>query len=255
MDNTNKVEIENEKNLFREKETVQFKGKYFSTITREYHNADLDHKVVWECFLRNNQDKKLKVFGAEIIGITKEEKKRVLIIENFRYPIEKRCLEFPAGIIDPDEMVHVKEIYEKITKATNEEETKTLNQEFENNSQKAIIHGALREFKEETGYTGTFNKFLNLNGYSSVNVFKNLFHAPWISYENCGIALMDIDMETEENKNPKQNLEKDELIKVHFVELGNLMNFINEKMEKEDFGCNSQLYYFAVGMNFGSFIN
>jgi len=65
---------------------------------------------------------------------------------------------------------------------------------------------------------------------------------------------MDIDLESEANKNPKQNLEKDELIKPYFVDLDNLLEFITEKVEKEDYGCTSTLYDFAIGMNFSKFV-
>ena len=42
--------------------------------------------------------------GVEIIPIIKKDGKLyLLLIKNFRYPINSYCLEFPGGMIDPDE--------------------------------------------------------------------------------------------------------------------------------------------------------
>ncbi|CAD8117337.1 unnamed protein product [Paramecium sonneborni] len=66
--------------------------------------------------------------GVEIIPIIKYKQKpsQIIVIANFRPPIRKFCLEFPAGLVDPDGTI------------------------FEN---------GLREIKEETGYTAQIGEY------------------------------------------------------------------------------------------------
>ena len=228
-------------NLVKTKETINHMGKFFRTVTNEYLNTELNHKIVWECFFRNNCEEYKKVYAAEIIAILKNSNstKKVIIIENFRYPVEKKVLEFPSGMIDHHEFEKIKEIHDKIQVTSEQNELNTLTQEFNYNLEKGLKEGAIREFKEETGYVGTFNKFLNLGNTNTINIFKNMFHSPWLGGENATVVMLDVDLENEANINPRQNLEKDELIKVHVVDINNLFDFISEKMDKEDYGCTS----------------
>jgi hypothetical protein len=50
-------------------------------------------------------------------------------------------------------------------------------------------------------------------------------------------------------------LDDTEIIKIFEVEIDKLMEFINEKMNKEQYGCSSELYNFAFGLNFNKYLN
>jgi len=239
--------------MTKSSETLNHKGNFFSCVTKEYIHNVLEHKITAECFYSNFQENYIKISCADIIALVKDSNKdsskKVIVIENFRYPVEKHILEFPSGIIDRNDFSNIKEIYNKIS-TDNNKSTEELDILLKN----AIINGAKRELLEETGYTGTFNKFLNLKDSDTVKIFKNLLFSANTGNENAAVVMLDVDLDDKTNKNPKQILEKDELIKVHLVELDHLLEFITDKMEKDVIGCSSVLYYFALGMNFNTFM-
>ena len=83
-----------------------------------------------------------------------------------------------------------------------------------------------------------------------MKVCGNIFYDPWKSSDNAVQCIMTIDGDDEKNCNKKQHLDESELIQVFEVEVDNLMEFINTKIQKENFACCSQLYNFALGLNF-----
>lgn len=56
-------------------------------------------------------------------------------------------------------------------------------------------------------------------------------------------------------KNKKcQKLDDTEIIQVFEVEISDLMKLINEKINKEGYGCSSELYNFALLLSFNEII-
>ena len=148
--------------------------------------------------------------------------------------LNKYCLEFPGGFIDKSDSESTSDFSEVIKKAS------------------------LRELEEETGYIGEFmnyssNSFIQ-NEKFQLNIESNIFFDPWKSSDNSLQCFIKINGDNINNKN-KQKLDKDELINIYEVEIDNLMEFIVEKINKEGFGCSSQLYNFALGLNFNKMIN
>lgn len=92
----------------------------------------------------------------------------------------------------------------------------------------------IRELKEETGYVGTVQRVspgLSLDaGTSTCTV--NMVH-------------VDIDGDSPENSNPKQNLDEDEFIDVLTVPLHNLERFIKEWSQDSNIIIDSRLYVFS----------
>lgn len=99
---------------------------------------------------------------------------------------------------------------------------------------------ALRELKEETGYVGTVNE-----DFQSMM----LCMSPGLCDEAIKIVVVDVDMDLEENKNPKQCLEEGEHITLKRVEL---FDGLKELMQKETTKMPiSLLYSFALGLEIG----
>jgi 8-oxo-dGTP pyrophosphatase MutT (NUDIX family) len=222
--------MESSKNFVLKDVKHNYKGKFLIHASKEYCLSDDPNKIInWECCFRNVKNPN-RITGVEVIPLVKSQGKenKVLIIENFRYPVEKKVLEFPAGIIEDEE------IPEGIIDDKAFEEV--------------IIKAGKRELYEETGYTGEFVSFYSLPGMNSVKTFENLFFDPWKSSENSAILIFHINKNLEENLHPLQDLELEENIKVHEVELNNLINFIDEKVNKENYACCMNLYHFAMAL-------
>ena len=107
-----------------------FEGKF----TKLWGTIFLDKKgneCVWEWLDKKNI--------ALVLAVTKD--KKIVLIKNYRVPIEKYCIEFPAGLLD------------KVDESPEE--------------------AARRELLEETGYTG--ENFIALTSYgNSVAAMNNI---------------------------------------------------------------------------------
>ena len=128
------------------------------------------------------------------------------------------------------------------------------------NFAESIKKSALRELEEETGYKGEFICFTSKYFGKNENVDKelkiggNIYFDPWKSSDNAIQCIVEIDGDKILGKK-SQKLDDNELIKVFEVEMDKLMEFINEKMNNEKYGCSSELYNFALGLNFKGIIN
>lgn len=200
----------------------------------EYNSRNTENNEENNGFITKN---KYNIYAVNILAIIKysSKKSKILIIGNFRYPINKYCLELPGGIIDKTDLSN-------------------------NDYHKAIENACLRELEEETGYKGKFLNYSsggilsvynggNLNKEEQLNVESNIFYDPWKSSDNAVQCIMEIDGDKETNRK-KQHLDASELIQIFEVEADNLMEFINTKIQKDNFACCSQLYNFALGLNF-----
>jgi 8-oxo-dGTP pyrophosphatase MutT (NUDIX family) len=238
--------------ILKQKKLV-YKGKFISYYIKEYevHKQGKPPFIipyeVTEYNSRNSENNeenngfitknKYNVYAVNILAIIKykSKKSKILIIGNFRYPLNKYCLELPGGIIDKNDL-------------------------SDDDFHKAIENACLRELEEETGYKGKYMGYTsggvmsaynggNLNKEEQLNVCGNVFYDPWKSVDNAVQCIMTIDGDDEKNCK-KQHLDESELIQVFEVEVDDLMEFINTKIQKDNFACCSQLYNFALGLNF-----
>jgi 8-oxo-dGTP pyrophosphatase MutT (NUDIX family) len=85
------------------------RGKWVLLKHIEYVNKH-GHNKVWECAARVNSRG-----GAMIIAVMKPSE-RVIVVKQFRPPLNCKSLEFPAGLIDPGETPEntaLRELYEE----------------------------------------------------------------------------------------------------------------------------------------------
>lgn len=110
------------------------------------------------------------------------------------------------------------------------------------------IEDALRELKEETGYIG--------KAISQINSKTPLvYFDPWKSNENTRMVVVEVDGDDEKNRNPIQNLEDTEDIKVVLIEFNkDLLRNLEEYSEKNNCKLSVELYSFAMSLSlFSSF--
>ena len=218
------------------KSSIKYKGKFLSYYEKEFeiNNNNNNDIISWECVDYNTRLETSLANAISIIPIFSKSKK-FLIIGVFRYPVQKYSLEFPSGLIDKEDYLNSKDFSE------------------------TLIKSALRELKEETGYLGTFKKFLTPNGLSleeQIQLSSNIFYDPWKSRDNCVRILVEINEDDEKNKKEsvKQNLDECEIIQTFSIEKNNLLNFIKEKVLKENYSCSTELYNFALGIEFNNLL-
>ncbi|KAH0537599.1 hypothetical protein FGG08_005631 [Glutinoglossum americanum] len=137
----------------------------------------------WESAERRTRPANSLVDGVGIIAILeKPTGPELLLQKQFRPPVDKVCIEVPAGLIDAGESPE---------------------------------QCAVRELKEETGYVGQV-----VNDGSGVSPL--MFNDPGFCNTNLNFVHVSIDMSKKENQNPKPELEENEFIEVFSVPLLNL---------------------------------
>ena len=237
-----------------ESKELKYKGKFLSYFIKNYKiiskNKSEPIIIPYEtvdynsrCFSQDEMPNefigknKYNIYAINIIPIIyhSSQPNKILIVAIFRYPINKYCLEFPGGFIDKSDSENSNDFEEVIKKAS------------------------LRELEEETGYIGEFlnysSQILENNDKNiQLKIESNIFFDPWKSSDNSLECFVKINGDDISNKK-KQKLDKDELIKVYEVELDKLIDFLKEKINKDGYGCSSQLYNFALGIHFNKMIN
>lgn len=116
---------------------------------------------------------------------------RMILIRQFRCPINNYILGFPAGVAHNDE------------------------------SEKDIAEEALRELREETGYTGKV-----------MEISPVLKASSGIMDDRVRIVHIAVDETLPENQNPAQDLEPEEEIEVIIKERSHIKRFLQEEIEK-----------------------
>ena len=254
-----KNEEDNSNNLIiplLKKNTLVYKGRFLSyfiknyeingpnknsTILKSYETVDYNSRCFNQSEIPNEFIGKnnYNIYAINIIPIIKysQKPKKLIIVSVFRYPINKFCLEFPAGFMDKTDI-------------------DSSSEDFSN----AIKKAALRELEEETGYKGDFicntSKYFgkNNNLEEELKTGGNIFFDPWKSSDNAIQCIVEINGDQAMNKK-EQKLDDTEYIKVYEMEIKDLMDFIYEKMIKEQCGVSSELYNFALGLTFNNKIN
>jgi hypothetical protein len=111
MENNEEQSQQQDKNYIFDKETILYTGKYFKMTSKKYYlENDSNRNIEWECVYRTNLADFKKIYGAELIALIKNSETEcriedfsILLIENYRFPVDKKIIEFPCGMIDDRE--------------------------------------------------------------------------------------------------------------------------------------------------------
>ncbi|KAM4712211.1 ADP-sugar pyrophosphatase [Anableps anableps] len=157
----------------------------------------------WETVKRTTRRTNTDTDGVGIVALLKRtlHKDCVVMVKQFRPPLGCNTLEFPAGLIDEGETAEA---------------------------------AALRELKEETGYTGEV-----------VRVSPVTCLDPGLSNCTTQIVLVHINGDDVENVHPTQQLE---FIEVVLLPLEEFQSKIDNLMQKEKLVVDSKVYAFAMGI-------
>lgn len=147
----------------------------------------------WECAARIHSQ------GAVMMIPVTRPGGKLIIIRQFRPPTGRLVYEFPAGLINPDE---------------------------------DPVEAAIRELKEETGYTGTVD-------YCSPKVFTS----PGLSSEFVHLVKMTVDLENQPDL--ATHFDESEYIETFLVAQDELPAFIRQA-EIDGFGVDTKMYMWAI---------
>ena len=177
-----------------------YAGRWFSLKTLPIE-LESGKKTVWEYMERTNHNN----FGDGVEVIATIGNKLICVAE-YRYPVSGYVLEFPAGLSEGLEPADC----------------------------------AIKELKEETGYTAGKENIQYISPVVNID--------PWKSTETTVFVGITVP-ETEENKNPVQELEDEEIITVELIDMNDLLGGIDELVQRKGYKISAKLYLFAKGIH------
>jgi 8-oxo-dGTP pyrophosphatase MutT (NUDIX family) len=166
------------------------------------HWADpLGKEHVWESLERTNH-RKAPVDAVEIIAVLKRagQPNHLILVRQFRPPTGQYCLELPAGLCDTGEKPEVT---------------------------------ALRELREETGYTGHV-----------LNASPSVMFGVAVASTTSGIVTVTIDGDAQENRNVTPVNDEGEFTEVFLAPIPTLLQFLEDRAKEGD-GIDGKLWLLA----------
>jgi 8-oxo-dGTP pyrophosphatase MutT (NUDIX family) len=171
-------------------------GRWLALSAIKYQSQDGKERV-WECVER------VSCAGAVAIVATLRPSGKLILVRQYRPPVDAFVIEFPAGLIDRGE-------------------------------EPALT--ALRELKEETGYSGKLAKMLPV-GYNS----------PGLTQEGVHLALVDVE---EAAQGPlATKFDESEFIETHLVGRSELQDFLLKAVAAGD-KLDAKVEAFAAALDF-----
>lgn len=177
---------------------IKYSGKWLNFEAISYDDFHGDTRH-WESVNRVTKG------GAVAIIAKMLKSNRIILIRQFRPPIGNYIFEFPAGLVDKGET-------------------------FETT--------AVRELKEETGYSGIVRKMI-----------PPVHSSPGLTDESVAIAFIEIDEDLPDNKKPVPSHEDSEDIQVYLIEQEKLVAFLKERSQAGD-SVDAKLMSFSAGLDY-----
>ena len=181
-----------------------WEGEWLRAVAKDYELPNGSHHI-WEAIEKPKAQKDVESVSI-IPTCVQEGLQKMILIANFRAPVAKYIIEWPSGMVDPGEHTW---------------------------------DAALRELKEETGYTASKADITNISP-----IYHN---DPWKSNENEVLISISVDLEDPENIEPHQELDSAENIKVLFIDASNLMQELLN-LEQQGYGIDYKVYTHAMGL-------
>ncbi|KAJ9618290.1 ADP-ribose diphosphatase [Taxawa tesnikishii (nom. ined.)] len=173
--------LSNAKALKHEPLTIR-DAQWVQLIKTTYIGADNKTRD-WESAARLTRPKGSLIDGVGIVAVLeKETGPELLLQKQYRPPIDKVCIEVPAGLIDEGE---------------------------------DAVTCAVRELKEETGYVGKVIE-------GRLGITPVMFNDPGFCNTNLNMVHVSVDMNDPRNQNLKPELEENEFIECFTVPLTRL---------------------------------
>ncbi|KAG9523343.1 putative ADP-ribose pyrophosphatase, partial [Aureobasidium melanogenum] len=168
--------------VLKEEPLASSDAKWTALRKITYNNAENVTKI-WESAVRPTRPSNSSIDAVGIVAILeKPTGPELLLQKQYRPPIDKVCIEVPAGLVDEGE------------------DAETC---------------ALRELKEETGYVGEVIK-------GTLGVTPVMFNDPGFCNTNLNMVHVRLDMSNPDNQNPRPELEENEFIECFSIPLKSL---------------------------------
>ncbi|KAG9547417.1 putative ADP-ribose pyrophosphatase, partial [Aureobasidium melanogenum] len=168
--------------VLKEEPLASSDAKWTALRKITYNNAENVTKI-WESAVRPTRPSNSSIDAVGIVAILeKPTGPELLLQKQYRPPIDKVCIEIPAGLVDEGE------------------DAETC---------------ALRELKEETGYVGEVIK-------GTLGVTPVMFNDPGFCNTNLNMVHVRLDMSNPDNQNPRPELEENEFIECFSIPLKSL---------------------------------
>ncbi|KAI5243353.1 putative ADP-ribose pyrophosphatase [Aureobasidium subglaciale] len=168
--------------VIKEEPLTSSEAKWIELKRITYNNAENVTKT-WESAVRPTRPSNSLIDSVGIVAILEKPSGPELLLQRqYRPPINKVCIEVPAGLVDEGE------------------DAETC---------------AVRELKEETGYVGEVIK-------GALGVTPVMYNDPGFCNTNLSMVHVHVDMSNPDNQNPRPELEENEFIECFSVPLKNL---------------------------------
>ena len=205
---------------------IAYEGKNVDFVFKDFEIKEGEKsKIITYEYLEYKNNDKNNNFPAHKLSLflMNPKTKKILITSIFRFAVNKLSLEFP--IID------IK---------SNENENKKFYD---------IILETIDDYLKSKKIEGKFKKFLTSKKFDNVEdqikIGSNCYYDPWKS-DNRSIPCM---IELNENVEKTPENEPENFVEYFLVDVSQLLQFITDKINNENYCCCSELYNFAYGLH------
>ncbi|KAF2105887.1 NUDIX hydrolase domain-like protein [Lophiotrema nucula] len=193
-------------------EPLEQKDAKWATLVKTTYTDPNGVERTWESGERLTRPAGSDIDGVGVVAILKDPQNptatpQILLQKQWRPPINATVIEVPAGLMDPKETAET---------------------------------CAIRELKEETGYTGEVME-------GGFGVSPVMFNDPGFCNTNLRMIHVTVDLSNPENQNPQPQLEDNEFIETFAVPLRDLWDEC-KKFESQGYAIDARVGTLAEGV-------